>query len=80
MFGGQSALAKALSDVPGLQVEVTQKTCRNWVGRDSIPGAWILPIYMAAKVRKIRGITMTMLFQHAARGVMDESAIIKGTK
>lgn len=80
MFGGQTAMAHALSSVPGLRVEVTQKTCRNWVGRDSIPGAWVLPIYLAAKSRKIGGITMTILIQHAARPIMSADAIAKGTK
>jgi hypothetical protein len=80
-FGGQSALARDLDRLEELKddVSVTYRTCQNWVQRNNIPSCWFLPIYLVAKRRKI-GVTMTMLLQHAARGVIDETKILEGVK
>lgn len=74
LFGSQTALAQALSNLDGLTPDVSQKTTQNWVHRDSIPREWLYPIYLVAKQRRLP-ITMTMLLKHAARGVMTKKAL-----
>ena len=75
-FGGPAALHRALAELPGLKVEIVEKTCVNWGARDRIPGAWVYPILCAAKRRRMRTITEEMLLQHLARATMKERFII----
>ena len=76
LFGGQTLMAEALSNVKGMKKKITQSTCQNWVGRDAIPRGFMYPIYLAAKDLKIE-IAVIELLQLDARSAMSERVIFK---
>jgi len=65
----------ALEDMPSIEAPVNEKIVGQWGLRDSVPGAWIYPIYLAAASRRISGLSMRVLMEHLARSTMNSEAI-----